>query len=422
MNRIKRLKVFSLILAGVFATQLAYSQGDYVPGYVINNDLDTIFGFVESKNWVINPVRINFKTSMESEPVSYSPTEIVEFSTGEKSYISGIVDVEVTSVQLGELTDNPQLDLRIDTVFLLTISQGAKSLYYYMNSQGRVNYYIMQEDGLELLVYKRYLRMINGKRVLTENKKYLGQLRLYLNDCEKVKSKLENVTYDENSLSKLFQLYNECTSSENVFQKKEEKVQIEYGALGGVTLTSLNFEGDGFAELIKADFDKSYNPTVGLYLEIRLPNYMKKFSFYNELLLTTYKVKGTYLDYTHEDFYSSFISEIGSTTLKINNLIRYTYPIGNSSVFINAGISSGLAANETNHQEIDSKFYGTIKHTEDKAVNEIRMFEPCYIIGTGVKYDKFSLEIRYEKGNGMSKAMSLESSTKRLYLLLGYNF
>jgi hypothetical protein len=89
---------------------------------------------------------------------------------------------------------------------------------------------------------------------------------------------------------------------------------------------------------------------------------------------------------------------------------------------MNAGISSGFAIIETNYSKSDIVF-GTERRIEvGKALDDTRKFEQAYILGLGTKFKKYSFDIRYERGDGMSKYSSLGSTTNRYYFLLGYRF
>ena len=65
MNKIERFKKFGLLLIGLLTYQLAFSQENYIPGYVIKNNNDTVFGFVDYRNWSKNPVMVKFKKNIE---------------------------------------------------------------------------------------------------------------------------------------------------------------------------------------------------------------------------------------------------------------------------------------------------------------------------------------------------------------------
>jgi hypothetical protein len=125
----------------------------------------------------------------------------------------------------------------------------------------------------------------------------------------------------------------------------------------------------------------------------------------------------------NENNYTKTTTEIGYSYLKINNLIRFKYPVGHLSIFLNGGISNGFALSETNYKKDVSKYYSsTEKVVEGTAIPETRKYEQGLILGTGVKYNKLSFEVRYEKGNGMSDYLDLSAKTKRFYFLAGFRF
>jgi hypothetical protein len=422
MNKIVRFKKNVLLFIGFLSFQLVLSQENYIPGYVIKNNTDTLFGFVDYRDWEYNPNMIMFKTSIEKNPISFIPSDIIEFKAGDEIYTSGIINTEVSPIKTDKLNDDAQLKLKVDTAFLLTFFRGSKSLYYYKNSSGREYFYINQDKEFDLLVYKRYLKQRDSKRVVMENKRYLGQLTLYLNDCETINSKLQYTTYNRNSLVELFQYYYKCSSSDISFQKEKEKIQLEVGIMAGISLTSLEFRSEAFVYLVEAGYEPSINITSGMFFDIIMPKTQGKWSINNEILFSTYKVMGSYEDYENENHYSITKTEIGYSYLKINNLVRFKYPIGHLFLFLNGGISHGTSISETNYKKKESKFYSTDSVIEELALDDTRKHERGFILGTGVKYGKFSLEIRYEKGNGISEYSALNSLTKRYYFLLGYRF
>lgn len=422
MNKIEKFIKFGSLLIGILSFQIGFSQENYIPGYVIRNNSDTLFGLVDYRDWANNPDKISFKTSIENNTVSFTPTDIIEFRVGAEIYVSGIINTEVSQVQTSKLDDDDQLNIKVDTTFLQTLFRGEKNLFYYKNSTGRENFYIQQDKGFELLIYKRYLIHQDGRHRSAENITYLGQLSLYLSDCKTINSRLTNTLYKQNSLIKLFQYYYKCSSSDISFQKDVDKVRVEKGIMAGVSLTSLKFRSESLEYLAEANYSLSINFSTGLYLDLILPRNHGKWSINNEILLSTYKVKGRYEDYQHENFYSTTTTEIGYSYLKINNLGRYKYPIGRLFLFLNAGISNGFAFNETNYKRKESKFYSTERVVEELALNDTRKLEHGIILGTGIKYNRLSMELRFEIGNGMTQLHDLNAITKRFYFLLGYRF
>jgi len=418
MISIEKSRKYGLLIAGIIISQLAFSQKNYIPGYVITNNNDTLLGFVDYRNWQYNPDMIRFKTSLDDSPVSFSPSDIAEFKVEGEIYVSGIINTEISPRNSNRLNKYPQLNIKADTTFLQTLVSGNKSLYSYKNFDTGENFYIKQDSGFDLLIYKRYIEQRDGQSVITENRKYLNQLTLYLSDCETINSKLNNTSYEKNSLIKLFQYYYKNSPSGVSFQRDMEKIRTEIGFLAGVSSTSLEFKSNSYAFLVEAGFNTSVNFSSGIFLDLILPRMQGKWSINNEVLFSTYNVKGSYNGYDNENNYWETTTEISYSYLKINNMLRFKYPAGPLFLFLNGGISNGFAVSENDL----TKLYTTDSVEEEFTLDDPRKYEQAYILGAGLKFNKLSLEFRYEKGNGMSTYVDLNSLTKRYYFLLGYRF
>ena len=103
-------------------------------------------------------------------------------------------------------------------------------------------------------------------------------------------------------------------------------------------------------------------------------------------------------------------------------MFRYKYPIKNSFMLFNAGISNGFVVSETNTRTDNYYYYQTIILENSLAINDSRKHEEGILFGFGNQYKNYSFEIRFEKSNGMSKFVTLNSSITRYYFLLGYTF
>lgn len=100
-------------------------------------------------------------------------------------------------------------------------------------------------------------------------------------------------------------------------------------------------------------------------------------------------------------------------------MLRFNYPIRKLSVFANIGISNGFVVSETNYKLEESVFHS---NDVERAIKETRKHEQSYLYGFGTKYDKYSVEFRFEGGNGFTLTNYLQTPTKRMYFLLGYKF
>jgi hypothetical protein len=413
---------FAILICGCLYIQSSFSQENYIPGYVIDHKGDTVSGLIDYRDWAKNPKEIIFKVDMDSEAVTYSPLDIQEFRVENSTYIGAVVELEASPLKTAELSTISKLDIRTDTFFLRTLINGPKSLYHLTPKGGRDQFYIKRDTVIDLLLYKRYL---DQRTMYTkENIMYKRQLTLYFHDCPEIQSKLENIDYNQKSLSKLFLTYYDCVDADVDFkQKKEkEKVTVEYGILVGVSMTSLNFEGTFYTFLPNTDFSLSTDFTGGLCLDIVLPFYQKKWSLNNELIYTSYNTSGTNTDYPNEYTEVTTESVLKYSYIKLNTIVRFKYPVKTVFIYINAGMSNGYAIAETNLKKVESKYLSGEDYEESRALEKSRKYEQGFLIGIGTRVKKFSFEVRYDKGNGMSSYSTLLSSTSRYAFIVGYIF
>jgi len=238
---------------------------------------------------------------------------------------------------------------------------------------------------------------------------------------------MKKTSYSQQSLIKVFQDYYECAFLDIYFKKEKEKIGIEIGVFSGVSITTLKMSSvvkvsTEINLLVNADLNMSVNYSGGLFLDFVLPRNQRKWSISNEIIFTSYRFKGNSHDFKDERNYSFSTLELAFSYLKINTLVSYKYPIRNSFLFLKGGMSNGFVLSETNFQEITSvnRLY---ENTEvGLALNDTRDFEQGIIMGSGLKYQRYSFEIRYEIGNGISVYPALKTKTNRYYFLFGYTF
>ncbi len=416
----KRISIF-LILLFLVAAPYAYSQENFLPGYVIELDGDTIKGLIDYRNWGKNPEKISFQQAGGEERL-YTPSQIQGFGVEDELYLSAVVDTEISPLQSGKILPEPQLRLKTDTAFLQTMISGPKSLYYYMDKDGKEHFYIGKDGAFTLLIYKKYSEQVDGGKVIKEIREYTSQLREYLSDCPDLTSETKNADYRKGSLEKVLLAYYDCTAEEMDFQKTSEKIRVEFGALAGVSSTSLNFKSDNFTALVNTEYPASTSFAGGLSFDVIFPRNRGKWSLNNELLFSTYRVSGRYEDIQSEEQYTITTTEIGFAYLKLNNMIRYNHPFPDFFLFFNAGVSNGFAIGKTNEMVRESRLFSQIRTEEGEAIEDPRKLEQGLLLGLGGKWNRYSAELRYESGNGMSNFSGLSSPTNRFFFLLGYRF
>lgn len=411
-------------LVGCLLFHSSYSQENFLAGYIIKSSGDTLRGYIDYRNWDKTPQRIFFKEKMEGEKNNFSPLNIKGFGVQGEMYESAIVEKEVSSLEMDALSTELDLSLKSDTAFLQTIIQGEKSLYAYKDKRGKEHLYIKNGGKYDLLIYKKtiFSNPYAMNYLTYDNNRYLGQLSLYFSDYPDIQKTFERTTYSARSVKKIFDTYYAHSQLKISYEFKREKIYTEFGALAGLSLTTLSFNGTrGVSYLLVQSFNQSKDVTGGVFFNLVIPRTQKRVLLCSELVYTSFNEKG----YSHQintmadEIYES---NLAYSYLKLNALVRYVYPIGRFSLFANAGMSNGVIIKEKNKLLIDRTSFGHNEIINSKAIDSSEGYETGFIVGVGGKVKRYSLEMRYESGSGILNTISLGSKTKRYFFLLGYQF
>ncbi len=423
MKKTILLKFACLFLSILFYI-VAGSQQNFQSGYIVDLKADTIIGQINYRNWENNPRRIEFRKGTTLESVFYNPTDIKAFGVADEKYLSEIVTVDKSPYKINELDNSGEFKLVKDTVFLEILSEGSKPVYYLKDREGKVNFLIRGDNGVEPLYYKEYLDNTNGITVQMKNENYKTRLKLYWQECPALGRKIEMMSYTLNDMQKLIKEYYICNGVAPAFQKKKEKNKSEFGVFAGVSLTKLSFgsSAQSIYEIVDTDFPQSTSFTGGIFFNIYLSRNLNKLSLNNELIYSNYKTDGVYEVHPNANTSRVVTTNFAFSYLKISTLFRYKYPLKDAAIYLTGGMGNGLVVSETNHQKEVSKFYTTETVKEGLALNSTRKYEQSYIIGLGTKYRNYSLEARFENGNGMSDYSNLRSTAKRIFFIIGYSF
>lgn len=396
-------KLFLIFLLSCFCFIHAFPQKNFLPGYIVTLPGDTVRGFIDYQNWETNPKRIAFK-EIDGRVTRYGPIQIKGFAVADEKYVGAVINSEdVANVSLY----NPNIIAKTDTTFLQTMVSGPKSLYSYVPANGRELFYMGTDSVPALLVYKPYFKSVNGLDVQVENKRYIGQLTVYLADCPSVQHSLQRQEYQKKKLEKLFlEYYKECKSSEIKFHRKTESIRARLEFFLGASSTSLKLSGgDGnFDGLTSTKFSNSFNTTGGVAVDLLMQRNNQKWLFRNEFQITSFTCSGSGKSVNPYGLgYVLSNNTIGFNQLKINNLIRYNLRAKGVAPFINLGISNAF----------------TLGYTNNTTLQGPRAYQQGLLAGGGLSVDIFSFELRYEGDYFGIVDSNIRSTITRFYALIG---
>jgi hypothetical protein len=406
-----------LVLVFLFTFSLtSNSQKNYIPGYVVTNSGDTVRGYIDYRNWAKNPRIIKFKFSKDDIGKEFGTNQVNRFFVDGEYYQRAVVRINERNFNMNEVTPLTEPKYWNDTTFLLAIIEGNKSLYHVKLADREDYFFYLEKDTFLTYDFSKYIRMINQKRYLGKNTLYISQMIGYLKDCPTVQGRISKTNYTLSAFRKTYDEYYKCTNTLPAYEIKQVK-STEFGVLAGVTINDLKYKPSEPPYLASSDFPTSINFSTGVFADFIIPRNFGRWSAYNELNLTSYEASAEYIDFVHDSNYTVYNTKAGNSYVKLTSMIRYRYPFHKVSIFIDGGISFGLAITYTGYSIATQYFYDQV-NISYPSPNSDRGGEIGVEAGLGVKYWHFSFETRYDK-----PFEPVDSSpTNRLYFLLGYTF
>jgi len=261
--------LYLLALAALLTCQLN-AQKNYKQGLVVLLNGDTLHGWIDYRNWKVNPESIAFKKDSLSEDFQKFTTEdLTMFQiTGFDRYIKAIVKKDMLPVELAALTSLPPDSTITDTVFLRTIVTG-KVLSLYELVDFKPHYYI-QDNSREYieLIYKRYLDEYNTG--LITSTLYRNQLGKYATDQkadEKLVRKIARIAYNEQEIAPVVAALNKISGEVVYTSDYNKKSYVSFFAGAGGMYTKLKFSGQN-ETLSGMDFKGKIVPVITAGMDI----------------------------------------------------------------------------------------------------------------------------------------------------------
>lgn len=301
--------LFTLILLCCLYTLKA--QTNFIPGYIITNENDTLHGLINYRSDARNARECEFRENENAPSRQYLPFIIqgYRFNDG-KFYVSKSLLVDSVKVP----------------VFLEFLVNGISSLYYYPNNSSP-NYYLEKKDG-QMYQLTNPLRHVqaDGHDYYRESKEYVGMLRVAFADCPQLYPIINTVKLEDKSLIAITKKYHDyvCDGEKCIiYEKRLPVVQFTFGAFIGMDVSTLKFFKCPAYENVH--FDKENYPSFGLLTNASMPRISDKLTF---------QASG---EYSKVSYYGTGIRPgnaavekvtIHTSLVKVKAGIKYTWPKG----------------------------------------------------------------------------------------------
>jgi len=390
----------------ILSPHISIAKGRWKDGFVVNNAGDTLRGkllFIEknrSPRWVI------FK-GKDSVRHTYRPLEIKAFGVRsllqDLYFTSYVADIDVSSTDLQNANFSSEPHMVPYTFFARLLVSGPKSMYDYKDTIVSKRHFLIEQDGkLTDLIYKRYY---TDPTNITYNEAYKNQLTNIYSACPAINPKTTTlIPFEQGALMDVVKAYDKCVNITDPYLFKQEKTDAIVSVVIGGDMTYAHVKGIAYKP--------SHAAELGISLTLISPYTEKKWSFYNEILLTHYDVNSGVIN----NFQDPVNSEISATYAKLFSAIRYQYPYYAVKPFMSAGIVNGYALSISS-DVTDLKGY---TYKEAAVLMDVRKYEQAVFLGIGAKYKEFEGELRLEHSSGSL----VEAYTRMHYyhLLFKYAF
>ena len=196
---------------------------NFVPGYVITNQNDSIHGLVLLGDPKFNTRRCVFKQAADSKEITYSPGEIVAYGSGRELYFRSY------RIQEGSIEKD---------LFLDCLVRGKISLFLLGNRL----FVSSGEDVEELTVEKESISR-NGTNYNIKKEVYKSTLITILADCPTIGEQIRTTEFTQNDIVDVIVAYHRCINAEALVMKKEtRKAHVRFGVSAGMQFYVMEFD------------------------------------------------------------------------------------------------------------------------------------------------------------------------------------
>ncbi len=394
----------SLLIGFTLLSILSIAQGDYRPGFIINNNQDSIKGFVGYRSERKNSERCDFKETKKSKASKYLPADI-------KSYgISG--DKEYKSISLSIDT------LKQISVFVKILAKGPLSLYRYKKL------FLLEKETspglITLPIPKNKVVETKNGTMIQNDHRYIDILNTFLEDAQLSANRSH---YNEGDLTNLINNYNKFKGKEPANKSPLPSTKLTYEVLVGYVHSNMKMD----IKNNETSFSPSSTVTAGLGLDVSSPRISDKISlsvhvwytkaFYQAYVSSPYTVG----DIVHEDIL------IDLSMFKVPIGLRYNFLGESNTPYIKFGFAPYFIKSSKLRTLSDIEIDDVVKAEETYGNYNIKNSQGLWLsvgyVKTIASNFKIFAELRGEKNNGfIGSTIQSRSSSINYNILLGIRF
>ena len=215
-RHMNQCKIRLLFVVFYFLINTSFAQIAYNPGTVKLQSGEILEGQVYFSFSTYNKEQIvYFKKGKgkQKETRKLTVNDVSRFTSGNQIFYKAIIENELSEDNVHFMDYDSEFKIRLDTVFLRQLTKGKIKLFELVNEKDKALYYVKEGSDFQLLYYKRYKKEQEFNDKVMYRRKFLGQLKLYFQQCPEVLNSMQNIRYEKEILVKLVRKYNQCVSN-----------------------------------------------------------------------------------------------------------------------------------------------------------------------------------------------------------------
>ena len=320
------------------------AQRDYREGYIITNEWDTIYGWIDYRGDIRNSQVCSFKETEAGQATDYSPLDIVAYRfIDSKFYISKNIGDD----------DFPK------QIFLEYLVNGMANLYFHRESNSKDLYYIEKDGKLFELKIDEHVVKVDGVTRIRRVNSYVGVLNAALNTWE-MRDEIGKAKLEHSSLINIAKNYHQYTCIDGseciIYEKEKPLIVLRIGPVAGVYFSTLKMIMDSSIGALEYTSNPTANLTVGVNLNIGMPRL-------NEKLFL--QMQANYTKYNFVYAYERTV-KVSSNALQTGLTLKYEYPKGKLRPTLAAGGVGILLPDKPVREFTYRYFYGVYPSTRTR--------------------------------------------------------
>lgn len=422
-----------LLLLFLLLSSLSYAQTNFKEGFVVTTSEDTLRGFIDYKEWDINPGSISFRASANGGTIQeFNPSNASYFEiTGMETFQSYEGPITMNRVDKDNLWyERADTTVMISRIFLRKLQDGPHAALYAYKDGLKTRFFLLEkgENKPKELLYKRYLLATNNAKVV-EQRYYVGQLlnvaRHHDILSDKLQREIEAAAYKDQDLLRIVSRLNGL-SEEEIALNKESKVGSRYFA--GFALSRGTMKTYGADHFADADENPaSYMPRLAFGLDIFLNRNVQRTFLRLEAGLTNASYSLYKREQTGFTAYNELTYEVTQQTASLSPQIIYNlYNKENFKLYAGGGLVlnySNYSRNRYRNQYIYPAYNEQRPPFERDNYNELLPFWATYTVRAGVILNKkYEISAVYLAPGTITRYVSKEIKTGSMNVGVNYLF